>query len=166
MTTNEIIFFLRNLILSDTNNQELANIAMNIFNSNENTISENLNAFLPEMIAMDMGEEFYLSKQYMLECLWKLIEDKPVKIVCGDSCVYSLKESIDYLVQKAQSSYVSLLEILNECKDKFNCNDLQTFWFITNFIKSLNMPNNIYSDVSKKWFFNPKESLDIVFEHK
>lgn len=166
MTTNEIIFFLRHLILSDTNNQELANIAINIFNSNDNTISEKLNAFLPEIIAMDMGEDFYLSKQYMLNCLWKLIEDKPMEIVFTNHCFYSPKESIDYLVLKAQTSCVSLREILNECRDKFNCNDLQTFWFIKNFIKSLNIQNDTYSDVLQKWFFNSKESLDTVFEHR
>ena len=84
MTTNEIIFFLRNLIVSDTNYQELANVAMTIFNSSDNTISEKLNAFLPEIIAMDMGEDFYLSKQYMLDYLWKLIENKPAQIICDD----------------------------------------------------------------------------------
>ena len=113
-----------------------------------------------------MGEDFYLSKQYMLDCLWKLIEDKPMEIVCTNHCFYSPKESIDYLVLKARTSCVSLREILNECRDKFNCNDLQTFWFIKNFIKSLNIQNDTYSDVLQKWFFNPKESLDTVFEHK
>jgi len=166
MTTNEIVFFLRTQILSDISNQELANIALKIFNTNNSMMSKKLNTFLPELIAMDMGKDFYLSKQYILESLWKILEDESNQIIFNNDSWYSPKESIDYLIMQTKSDSLSLSEVLKECHDKFKFNDLQALLFIKNFIAKLNNRNKFYYDIPKKWFINPTETEKIIFKNK
>lgn len=74
------------------------------------------------------------------------------------------KYDMSFLLETIKYEPVNLSSIVDECKNKFKFNDLQTLCFINLFVK--NIGNVKYKEVAKQWFVNPAEAENNIVFYK